>query len=110
MPKGSYLGEFELYVMGAIVRLGEDAYGMTICREIESRAGRPVAIGAVYATLERLAEKGLVVFEISDPLPIPGGRSRKFARLTPEGRRTLDHSAAMLARMLPGMAGHRGAR
>jgi|SRR5690606_29852771 DNA-binding PadR family transcriptional regulator len=110
MPKGSYLGEFELYVLSAIVRLAEDAYGMTICREIEDRAGRPVAIGAVYATLERLADKGLVVFDISDPLPVPGGRSRKFARLTPEGRRMLEHSTAMLARMLPGLAGPRGSR
>lgn len=101
MPKGRYLGEFELYVLGALARLGDDAYGMTVRREIEDRAGRPVAIGAVYATLDRLAEKGLVTFTLSDPLPVPGGRARKYARLTAEGRRALAHSTRMLARMLP---------
>jgi hypothetical protein len=75
MPKGQYLGEFELYVLSALARLGADAYGMTVRREIEERAGRSVAIGAVYATLDRLAEKGLVSFTISDPLPVPGGRA-----------------------------------
>jgi PadR family transcriptional regulator PadR len=104
MPKGQYLGEFELYVLSALARLGNDAYGMTVRREIEERAGRAVAIGAVYATLDRLAEKGLVSFSISDPLPVPGGRARKHARLTPEGRRALDHSTKMLARMLPSLA------
>lgn len=104
MPKGQYLGEFELYVLSALVRLGNDAYGMTVRREIEERAGRSVAIGAVYATLDRLAEKGLVSFSVSEPLPVPGGRARKHARLTPEGRRTLDESTKMLARMLPSLA------
>lgn len=107
MPKGQYLGEFELYVLSALARLGADAYGMTVRREIEERAGRPVAIGAVYATLDRLAEKGLVSFSISDPLPVPGGRARKHAKLTAEGRRTLEHSTRMLARMLPSLAAGR---
>ena len=102
MPKGQYLGEFELYVLGALARLGSGAYGMTVRREIEERAGRSVAIGAVYATLDRLAEKGLVSFSISEPLPVPGGRARKHAALTAEGRRALDYSTRMLARMLPG--------
>ena len=69
-----------------------------------------LAIGAVYATLSRLEQKGFVAFRISDPLPIPGGRSKKFARVTPEGRRALEHAAAMLQRILPGFArggGHR---
>jgi len=104
MGKGQYLGEFELYVMAALARLGDDAYGMTIRREIESRAGRSVAIGAVYATLARLAAKGYVRFRISDPLPIPGGRSRKHAALTAAGRRALAQSTSMLTRMLPGLA------
>jgi DNA-binding PadR family transcriptional regulator len=101
MPKGRYLGEFELYVMGAIARLGNDAYGMAISREIESRTGRTVAIGAVYATLARLQDKGLVALTTTDPLPQPGGRARRLARLTAEGRRALSHTTAMLAGILP---------
>jgi DNA-binding PadR family transcriptional regulator len=101
MPKGQYLAEFELYVMGALARLGHEAYGVTIQREIEARSGCAVAIGAVYATLSRLEEKGFVVFHISDPRPVQGGRARKHAHLTAEGRRALHHSTAMLRRMLP---------
>ena len=103
MPKGAFLGEFELYVMGALVRLGDDAYGVTIRQEIEDQCGRSVAIGAVYATLSRLEEKGYVTFTISDPTPIPGGRSKKFARLSSEGRRALKHATSMLQRILPGL-------
>jgi PadR family transcriptional regulator, regulatory protein PadR len=105
MSKGRYLAEFELYVMSALSRLGDDAYGVTIRQEIEHRSGRRVAIGAVYATLARLAEKGLVAFRISDPLPIQGGRSRKYARLTPAGRRALQASTEMLVRMIPALSG-----
>ena len=72
MPKGEFLGEFELYVMGALARIGDDAYGVTVREEIEERCGRTVAIGAVYATLSRLSDKGYVTFRISDPLPVPG--------------------------------------
>jgi PadR family transcriptional regulator, regulatory protein PadR len=104
MPKGRYLGEFELYVMSALARLGDDAYGVSIRQEIERRSGRRVAIGAVYATLARLGDKGLVAFRESEPLPVQGGRARKYARLTPAGRRALQHSTAMLARMIPSLA------
>ena len=47
----------ELMVLLALMRLGEDAYGVLICREIEEQTGREVAVGSVYATLERLEEK-----------------------------------------------------
>ena len=104
MPKGRYLAEFELYVMSALALLGDEAYGVTIRREIEQRSGRHVAIGAVYATLARLADKDLVSFRISDPLPVQGGRSRKHARLTPAGRRALSASTRMLVKMLPALS------
>jgi PadR family transcriptional regulator PadR len=97
---GTFLAEFELYVMLAVARLGEEAYGVTIRREIEERTGRPVSVGALYATLGR---KGLMEFEVSDPRPVPGGRSRKYCRLTEEGRASLAHSAGMLGRMMEGL-------
>ena len=104
MPKGRYLAEFELYVMSALALLGDDAYGVTIRQEIERRSGRRVAIGAVYATLARLFEKGLVSFRISDPLPVQGGRARKHARLTAAGRRALAASTEMLVKMIPALS------
>ena len=110
MPKGRNLAEFELYVMSALALLGDEAYGVAIRQEIERRSGRSVALGAVYATLSRLSGKGLVAFRVSDPLPVQGGRSRKYARLTPAGRRALEASTAMLARMIPAVSGGAGKR
>ena len=102
MTKGDFLGEFEIYVMLALAHLGPNAYGVSIRQEIERRTGRSVAIGAVYATLARLEEKRLVHYELSDPLPVQGGRARKHYQLTPEGDRALSHAATMLARMMQG--------
>lgn len=102
MPKGEYLAEFEIYVMLAVLRLGDDAYGVTIRKEIEERAGRSVSIGAVYATLGRLEEKGMVGFRASTPEPVQGGRSRKLVSLTSAGEAALEHSTAMLRRMMQG--------
>ena len=82
MPKGRFLAEFELYVMAALAHLGEHAYGLKIRQEIERRSGRSVAIGAVYATLARLESKGFVSSHISEPRPVPGGRSRQHVALT----------------------------
>src|SRR5574338_923477 len=104
MPKGDHLAEFEVYVMLAIARLGDrDAYGVTIRQEIETRTGRPVAIGAVYATLGRLSDKGYVTFAFSDPDPVRGGRSRKLVSLTRLGRRALVHTVTSLTRMTEGL-------
>lgn len=103
MPKGDFIGEFELYVMLALAHLGDDAYGVTIRDEIEARTARVVSMGAVYATLGRLNDKALVHFRVSDPLPIQGGRPRKYYRLTPSGQRALHHSTRMLERMIHGL-------
>lgn len=83
------LGEFEQLVLIALVRLGDTAYGATIRREIVARAGRPVAISAVYTTLERLEQKGLVRSWIGEPTPQRGGRRRKHFELLPAGARAL---------------------
>ncbi|MEP6914500.1 MAG: helix-turn-helix transcriptional regulator [Acidobacteriota bacterium] len=104
MAKGDFLGEFEVYVMLALAHLGADAYGVTIRREIERRTSRTIAIGAVYATLARLDEKGLVQFRLSAPQPIQGGRARKHFSLTEPGARALRHSTAMLGRMMAGLS------
>ena len=105
MAKGAHLAEFELYVMLAVARLGDDgAYGVTIRKEIEGRTGRPVSIGAVYATLGRLHDKGFVSFSISEPDPVPGGRARKLVSLTRAGQRALSQSVTSFARMTEGLA------
>ena len=97
------MAEFEQYVLLALLRLGDEAYGVSIRREIEARTGRSTSIGAVYATLGRLRDKNLVESWDSEPLPVRGGRSRKHFRLTPSGHRGLSHSLSMLRRMANGL-------
>jgi len=104
MPRGMYLGEFELFILAALDHLGSDAYGVTIRDEIGRRSGRLPTFGAIYATLERLGEKGYVAFSTSAPQPVQGGRARKFARLTPAGRRVLRDSVRAIDAMLDGLS------
>jgi len=85
MARGGYLGEFELMVVLALIRLGDDAYGVPISREIEKRSGREVAIGSVYAALERLEEKGLVASRLGEPTAERGGRAKRYFRITSNG-------------------------
>jgi PadR family transcriptional regulator PadR len=85
----SVLGDFEQLVLLALLRLGPDAYGATIRREIEERTGRELAISAVYTTLQRLEHKGLVRSRVGEPLPERGGRRRKHFELLPLGARAL---------------------
>ena len=72
------LGELEQLVLLALVRLGDDAYGVTVRREIARCTGRPASFGTIYATLARLEDKGLVDSWLGDPTPLRGGR-RKFS-------------------------------
>lgn len=102
MP-GKFLAEFELYVMLAVARLQGRAYGAAIRKAIEERTGRPISIGALYATLSRLDDKGLLRFEVSTPEPVRGGRARKYYQLTPKGRNSLTHSTEMMRRMMDGL-------
>jgi len=106
MGRGDYLGEFEQIVLLAVARLGEDAYGMRIRREIDARTGRAVSIGGVYATLDRLEAKGLVAAREDDS----GGRARRFFALTPAAIVALEASRDMQARMWSGLRLRRAGR
>jgi DNA-binding PadR family transcriptional regulator len=111
--RARYLSEFELHVLLAVSRLGDDAYGGSIRREIELRSTRRVWIGPLYTTLAKLDEQGLVATRMGEPLPVRGGRSRRYYRLTAAGARALRDSLAMLDRMRDGVrlrAEPRGAR
>jgi PadR family transcriptional regulator PadR len=81
------LGEFEQVVLLAILRLGDGAYGVTIRREIAECTEREPAPGALYTTLDRLEEKGLVASTYGDPTPERGGRAKRFFRVTARGLR-----------------------
>lgn len=88
------LGTFEQAVLLSILRLGEEAYGRAISREIQDRLDRKVAAGAVHATLERLAKKGLVASRLGTGTPMRGGRARRFYRVQAKGVRALNDARA----------------
>lgn len=104
MGKGDHLGEFEQLVMLALVRLKDDAYGMRVRREIQSRIERSVSIGSVYATLDRLERKGYVVSSVGRPGERKKGRARKYFRLTPAGAKALLRRQEAIRRMTEGLS------
>jgi PadR family transcriptional regulator PadR len=103
MGKNKYLGEFEIVVLATLVRLGEDAYGMTIRRNIEERSGRSVSIGSLYATLRRLEAKGYVSTVLGEPTQERGGRAKRYFRLEAEGAEALIRSRELFLQMLEGL-------
>ena len=85
----STLGSLELAALLAVARLGPDAYGLAVRRDLTVRTGRVYSVGAVYTTLQRLEDKRLLKSHTSDPLPVRGGRSRRHFELTGAGARAL---------------------
>ena len=97
------LGEFEQLVLLALVRVGDEAYGVPVHEELASRARRTVSLAAVYKTLERLEAKGYVSSRIGEPTAERGGRRRKYFALEAPGRQALRESLATLRRMTAGI-------
>jgi PadR family transcriptional regulator, regulatory protein PadR len=99
MSERGYLGEFELMLLLAVIHLGDEAYGVPISRELEKHRGKDVAVGSVYAALERLEAKGLVSSMLGDPTPERGGKAKRFFRITKEGLRQVHETRRVLTRL-----------
>jgi PadR family transcriptional regulator PadR len=99
----SPLGEFEVTVLMAVAHLKGVGYGSTIRGEIAARTRRRASRGAVYITLDRLEDKGLLESELGEPLPQRGGRPRRAYRLTTAGKKALRHSVEMFVKMHAGL-------
>ena len=97
------LGELEQLVLLAILRLGEEAYGVPIVEEIESRTGREVTRAAVYVTLTRLEKRGLLSSRMGDPTPERGGKAKRYFRVEPEAIERIKESKEALVRMWEGI-------
>lgn len=109
MASPSQLGEFEQVVLLAILRLKDEAYGASIRVEIADCTGREPASGALYTTLDRLEDKGLVTSKFGDPSPQRGGRPKRYLKVTRRGLEAVaraQHSYQRLMRglVLPGVA------
>lgn len=97
------VGSLELTALLAVARLAEEAYGLAVRRELHDRTGRDYSVGAVYTTLQRLEDKGLLTSSTSDPLPVRGGRSRRHFRLTAAGMRVLREAQRETAALWSGV-------
>ena len=86
------VGEFEHFVLLALVRLGNGAYGASIRREIRERTGRDASAGTVYMTLGRLEKKQMIASYVGIPTPQRGGRRRKHYLIDAEGQKALGRS------------------
>jgi len=103
MTRSTALNDVEQFVLLALLRLGDDAYGVPIRAEIETRSGRPISMAAVYAALDRMQRGGLIEAQLSEPRPERGGRARKHFRLLPAGTQALEDARHALARMWDGV-------
>ena len=99
------LGSLEHIVLLAVMRLGANAYGMTVRREIESATGRDLSIGAVYATLVRLQSKGFINSFAGEPTAERGGRAKRYFRMTGAGQGALRNTHEIIQKMSAGLKG-----
>ena len=99
----TYLGEFEQIVLLAVVQLKDDAYGANIRRQIEERGERAVTIGAAYATLDRLVDKGYLRARDTEGGAERGGQPRRYFAVTASGVAALEEARALQSRMWSGV-------
>ena len=104
------LGEFEQLILLAILRLGDDAYGVTIRAQLAEHAGRNIAPGALYTALERLEAKHAITSRMGDPTPQRGGRAKRYVKVTPLGMEALTRALHAYERLMDGLNLMRGAR
>jgi DNA-binding PadR family transcriptional regulator len=97
------LGTFEQAVLLAILRLGQDAYGRAILRQVQVSLARSVVAGAVYTTLDRLEQRGVVTSKLAPGTAIRGGRARRYYLITAAGKRVLADAQRTLAKMWQGV-------
>lgn len=105
MGDRGFLGEFEQMILLAILRLGDEAYGVRLMDELEERVGRRVSRGSVYVTLDRLEQKGWIESSLSEPGTGRGGRARRVVSVTPEGLEQLRRSRDALLALWDGLEG-----
>jgi len=103
MANDKSLGEIEQLVLLVVVRMGGEAYGMRISEELAERTGREVAIGSVYAALDRLEGRGYVASSIGDPTPQRGGRAKRYFTAQRSGIEALADSRALLVGLWHGI-------
>jgi PadR family transcriptional regulator, regulatory protein PadR len=103
MTRRNYLGELEMMVLLAVVRLEGEAYGVPISKELRALAKREVSLGSIYAALERLERKEFVSWTMGEPTPERGGRAKRYFCATSKGVRALKMTRAALTQLWSGV-------
>jgi PadR family transcriptional regulator PadR len=98
------IGDFEQLILLALVRLGDDAYGVSIRTEIERRTSRAVSAGALYTALDRMETRGFVMSRLGEPTPQRGGKRKRMYTLQPAGERAVARVYESLRLMASGMS------
>jgi DNA-binding PadR family transcriptional regulator len=101
----TYLGELEQMLLWTVLRLRDGAYGIAVRDELARRAGRDVARGAVYITLDRLVKKGYLESRLGEATPERKGRARRYFTLTSEGKEALKEARDALLSVWQGLDG-----
>jgi DNA-binding PadR family transcriptional regulator len=102
-PDRAKLGELEELVLLAVLRRADEAYGLAIKDELETRGGRHVSRGALYLTLDRLQAKGLLSARRGEPRPERGGRARRYVAVTSDGLEALRRARRARSRLSDGL-------
>ena len=102
------LGNFELMVLLSLLRLDDEAYGVSICDEMQDRTGRDFAVASVYAALERLEQKGFVSSRLGEATPERGGRAKRYFAVTKLGLREVRDVQRSLTKLWQGLPQLRG--
>ena len=97
------ISDLEVLALAALLRLGEDAYGVSIKDDIAERTGRDVSIGSLYKALQRLEDRKLIEAWVGEPTAVRGGRAKKHFRVLPAGRDALEASLRSLQKMVDGL-------
>jgi len=103
MEQKTSLGSFEEVILLTLLRLGENAYGVTVRQTVEEVTGRPASIGAIYATLDRLEEKGYVSSRQGEATPERGGRAKRYFKLEGTGLAALCEAELVRSRLTQGL-------
>ena len=98
------LGELEQLVILAVMRAGDDAYGVTVLAEIARATGRTPTLATIHTTLSRLETKGLLTSRVGEPTPLRGGRRKRYFAATPAGKRAVRESIAAIGRLARGLS------
>jgi PadR family transcriptional regulator PadR len=99
------IGEFEQVLLLAVLRLGDDAYAVSVREEILRCTGRGVSRGSIYITLDRLETKGYLKSRLADPTPERGGRAKRYYALRPRALEALRESRRALVALWRGLEG-----